>query len=329
MTQKITVVTPTFNRADLLPKTIDSVLNQSVRDYEYYIIDDGSTDDTRQVVAPYLSDSRIKYVFQENAGEPAAVNHGWRLAKGEYVVVINSDDPVMPTLFEEMTTALDANPQAIVAYSDFYFIDENDQITQTVYTADWDFHALLSLFSCVAAVPGAFFRKTGPLSKWEGLRRNNYRHINDVEMYWDMALEGDFVHVPKLLTTWREHAGQISHTRYEAVEEIWRWFEYYFNKPDLPKEVLACRSACQKSMLAYSVSLILESELDEQEKLRRIYTVQKEQFLEGNTYSCLQVGDHDLTGRIFNGYDLHLSLGERNINAWQIVRMKASHDEKR
>lgn len=328
MIPKITVITPTYNRANLLPKTIDSVLSQTVGDFEYYIIDDGSSDNTREVVEPYLSDERIHYIFQENAGEPAAVNHGWSLAKGEYFVQINSDDPALPELFEEMILAMDSTPQAIVGYCDFYFIDDSDMVIHANRSVDWDFHKNLSDYSCVAAAPGTFFRRSGPLSKWKKLRRNNYKHINDIEMYWDMALEGDFVHVPKILATWREHPGQISYARYESIDEIKRWFAYYFDKPDLRDDVLACREACKKSILAYAISLISQSSLDDDEKLRRIYELQREDFLNKKIYSSLQVGDNDLIGNKFNGHDLHLLLEKRGINAWHIVRNKESNDKK-
>lgn len=328
MKPKITVITPTYNRANLLTQTIDSVLCQTLEDFEYYIIDDGSSDNTREIVAPYLSDTRVRYVYQDNAGEPAAVNQGWKLARGEYFVQVNSDDPAYPGLFEEMSKAMDENPEVIVAYCDFHFIDDAGAVIHTTRSVDWDFHRNLSLFSCVAAAPGTFFRRTGPLANWQALRRNNFKHINDVEMYWDMAIEGDFLHVPKVLATWREHSGQISYARYEAVEEIRRWFYYYFGKPGLREDILACREACKKSIVAYSVSLISQSSLCEDEKKRRVFDIRRDYFLDGYDFSCLQVGDNDLIGNKFNGHDLHLLLEERGVNAWHIVRNKESDDER-
>ena len=79
---KITVITPTFNRANLISKTIESILSQTYKDFEYYILDDGSTDNTKEVVEPYLKDKRVKYLWHENSGEPATVNWGWSLATG-------------------------------------------------------------------------------------------------------------------------------------------------------------------------------------------------------------------------------------------------------
>ena len=104
---KITVITPTYNRADFLPNTIESILNQTYTNFEYYILDDGSTDNTREVVEPYLKDKRVKYLYHENSGEPETVNWGWSLAKGEYFTQINSDDIIDKTLFEEMINVLD------------------------------------------------------------------------------------------------------------------------------------------------------------------------------------------------------------------------------
>jgi glycosyltransferase involved in cell wall biosynthesis len=82
------IVIPTYNRAHLIGRTIDSVIAQTYGHWELLIIDDGSTDDTRNVVAPYTSDKRIKYIFQQNAKESAARNHGMRLAESDFVCLI-------------------------------------------------------------------------------------------------------------------------------------------------------------------------------------------------------------------------------------------------
>lgn len=145
---KITVITPTFNRANLISKTIESILSQTYKNFEYYILDDGSTDNTKEVVEPYLKDKRVKYLYHENSGEPATVNWGWNLAKGEYFTQINSDDLVHKDLFKEMVEAMDKNKDKIVAYTDYNFIDENDNIILKQKNIDWDFIDALSKFSC-------------------------------------------------------------------------------------------------------------------------------------------------------------------------------------
>jgi len=86
----VSVIIPTYNRASLISATLDSVLEQSLRPTEVIVVDDGSTDDTAEVVARYAT--RIRYVRQDNAGVAAARNHGASLASGEWIAFVDSDD---------------------------------------------------------------------------------------------------------------------------------------------------------------------------------------------------------------------------------------------
>jgi glycosyltransferase involved in cell wall biosynthesis len=86
-----TVITPTFNRAPLLEKTIHSVLAQNFTDFELIIVDDGSTDNTKELVTE-IKDDRVKYIYQENGERGKARNTGTKNAKGKYVFFLDSDD---------------------------------------------------------------------------------------------------------------------------------------------------------------------------------------------------------------------------------------------
>lgn len=266
---KITVIMPTFNRAKLILKSIESVLSQTFKDFEFYILDDGSIDNTKEVVAPYLKDERVKYLYHKNRGEADTVNWGWSLAKGEYFTQVNSDDTLAPNSFEIMVKELDCNKKYILAYPDFNFIDENDNILSTTKSPDWDFKKALSSFSCYAASAGTFIRKTS-FKDLKTIKKNHFKHISDIEMYWDMALRGDFLHVSKVLANWRVHSDQISTDRYKSIPEIEEWFQYYFSKPNLSWGIKRLKSKTRKSILKYFVKLILESYLDDKIKSRLI-----------------------------------------------------------
>lgn len=90
----ITIFTSTYNRAYLLPKLYESLKRQTYRDFEWLIVDDGSTDDTQQVVKPWIKESPfdIRYVYQMNGGKHRAINNGVQLAKGEWFYIVDSDD---------------------------------------------------------------------------------------------------------------------------------------------------------------------------------------------------------------------------------------------
>ena len=94
----ISIVTATFNRARLLTELYDSINNQQCRAFEWVIVDDGSTDETRSLVKAWIdgSDFAIHYCFQSNAGKQAAINNGIDFAAGELVLIVDSDDLLLP-----------------------------------------------------------------------------------------------------------------------------------------------------------------------------------------------------------------------------------------
>jgi glycosyltransferase involved in cell wall biosynthesis len=101
---KVSIIIPTYNREKYLPLALDSILNQTFKDYEIIVIDDGSTDNTRQAIKPY--EEKIQYLYQDNAGVSAARNAGIRQAKGEWLAFLDSDDEWVPDyLFIQMETA--------------------------------------------------------------------------------------------------------------------------------------------------------------------------------------------------------------------------------
>ena len=90
------VIIPTYNRNHLISETLESVLAQTFKDFELIIVDDGSTDNTQEVISKYLSDPRVKYVYQENKERGAARNRGAKDAKGLYLNFFDSDDIMLP-----------------------------------------------------------------------------------------------------------------------------------------------------------------------------------------------------------------------------------------
>ena len=119
------IVIPTFNRAEKVSRALKSVLNQSFSDFEVLVMDDGSTDNTAEVVEKF-SDSRIKYEWGKNFGGPAAPrNRGWKLAQGKYIAFLDSDDWWVSTKLEESLKVLDQGFDLV--YHDLYIVKKNDQ----------------------------------------------------------------------------------------------------------------------------------------------------------------------------------------------------------
>ncbi len=111
----ISIITPTYNRADLVQTTIKSIQAQTFTDWELILVDDGSTDNTRQAVQPYLTDKRIRYIHKNNTGQASSLNFGVGYAKGDFIVFLDSDDEAYPNWLETVSPHL--KPDVAIACS--------------------------------------------------------------------------------------------------------------------------------------------------------------------------------------------------------------------
>jgi glycosyltransferase involved in cell wall biosynthesis len=104
---KVSVVIPTYNMANHICDTIDCVLNQSFQDHEIIVVDDGSEDNTKNILMPYINGEKIKYIYQQNKGVSSARNKGLNLANGEYVAFLDADDKWDKDFLFEMVTLIE------------------------------------------------------------------------------------------------------------------------------------------------------------------------------------------------------------------------------
>lgn len=119
---KVSVVIPTYNYGRFLGEAIQSVLDQTFEDFELIVVDDGSTDNTKEVVDSF-ADPRVKYIYQENRGHSAANNVGILASKGEYVAILDADDVWLPQKLELQVKVLDSRPDVAAVCSDIYIVD--------------------------------------------------------------------------------------------------------------------------------------------------------------------------------------------------------------
>lgn len=122
---RVSVITPTYNRADFLGEAIDSMLAQTFDDFEMIIVDDGSTDGTRALVEQYSDDPRIRCFFQENQGQSVARNLGIGKSTGEFICFLDSDNVWLPERLERSLAAFEGDPSADIVYADNITIDEH------------------------------------------------------------------------------------------------------------------------------------------------------------------------------------------------------------
>ena len=126
---KISVVLPTYNGSRFLSEALESILSQTISDFELIIIDDCSTDETPKIIAEYAKkDARIQVITNKrNKQLPASLNIGFAVAKGKYLTWTSDDNRYIPTAFEEMLTVFDSYPETDFVYADMRIINEVGQ----------------------------------------------------------------------------------------------------------------------------------------------------------------------------------------------------------
>lgn len=127
MSPRVSIVLPTYSRADLLPGAIDSILAQTFQDWELIIVDDGSIDETPQIIREFeAKDARIRSIRNEpNKKLPASLNVGMDAARGAYLTWTSDDNFFRPNALQRMVEELGANPDVGVVYADCMLIDDD------------------------------------------------------------------------------------------------------------------------------------------------------------------------------------------------------------
>jgi len=130
----VSVVVPTYNRAHLIGRTLDSVRAQTWRDLEIIVVDDGSTDDTRaRIEALAVEDPRVRYVYKTNGGPASARNAGFANARGDYVALIDSDDTWYPWKLTLQVRCMERYPALGMTWTDMEMIDPSDRVVEPRY----------------------------------------------------------------------------------------------------------------------------------------------------------------------------------------------------
>jgi glycosyltransferase involved in cell wall biosynthesis len=135
---RFTIVTPSFNQAEFIDDTIQSVLNQSFNDYEYIIVDGASTDGTREVLEKY-KDKASQIIIEPDNGQTDAINKGFRHAGGEIYAYLNSDDCYFNDTLEKVNAIFMENPDVDVVYGDCVFTDQDGQFVR-YFSEIWDYY---------------------------------------------------------------------------------------------------------------------------------------------------------------------------------------------
>ncbi|MCO5170970.1 MAG: glycosyltransferase [Planctomycetes bacterium] len=231
----VTIVTPAYNRADLLVETIESVLAQDYPRVELIVLDDGSTDHTAEVLARYAG--RLRAYAHANMGESRTVNRGFSLAEGEVVSVLSSDDTLEPHAVRVAVERLEAAPELAGVYGDWALMDLAGRPCGHVTAPEFDLGRMVAGFMNFPGGPGAFFRRR-VLEVVQG-RDPAFRYIADFDFWLRVALTGPLARVPSTVARYRVHGAQatLAEAGLAMAAEYLRLADKLFAMPDLPAAV--------------------------------------------------------------------------------------------
>jgi glycosyltransferase involved in cell wall biosynthesis len=221
-TNRVSIVIPTYNRADFLGEAIESALSQEYGDIEIIVVDDGSTDETASVVRSY--DKLVKYVYQGNSGLSAARNTGVHCSSGEFLVFLDSDDLLLPKKLEIQATFLREHADVAVVYGNGYVMDEHGRLGPLEpYVVPFppldrsSFGALL-LEQNLFAVHAAMVRRGALPDDWPF--DESLCAFEDWDLWLRLVLQGaTFAYLDEKVAVYRRHPGNMDSHELEVFKE--------------------------------------------------------------------------------------------------------------
>ncbi len=234
---KISIITASYNQADYIERTILSVINQNYSNYEFIIIDGGSTDKSVEIIKKY--ENYLSYwVSENNNGQAEAINKGLKMATGDLLCFQNSDDLFYPNCFQKLAQFYLQKPHYDGYFGDLIFIDTSDKISEVIKTSDFNIKS--QILEGVQIFNQSFFFKKSILEKW-GYLDESLKFVIDYENVLRWANKGaKFVKVPAMFGAFRTHelaktSNLQSIRAYEHELTREKYLKMYFENSKLSK----------------------------------------------------------------------------------------------
>jgi glycosyltransferase involved in cell wall biosynthesis len=206
---RVSVFMPVYNAEHYLNESIDSILNQSYTDYEFVIVNDGSTDRSAEVIKAY-TDPRIRFIEnQQNMGLIASLNIGLETCTGEYIVRMDQDDFSLPHRIEKQVRFMDENPEYGLIGCWFEDFGENIESKVVRYSSDDTHIRIRHLYQTHIAHPTAVLRKS-VIDKFNLRFDASFVHGEDYAFWVQMSAYCKLSNYPEMLVRKRDHPRNIT-----------------------------------------------------------------------------------------------------------------------
>ena len=199
-TPLVTVITPSYNQAAFLEKTILSVLDQDYPNLEYMVVDGGSTDGSVEIIRRYAG-QLTWWVSEKDSGQAEAINKGFMRAKGELVAWLNSDDMFQPGMIATAVKAFQAHPDTGLVYGDVLSVDGAGKPINLMTFSPYTLRDLMA-FKFISQ-PGVMMRRS--VLEQAGFLNESYHYLLDHELWLRMSRLAGMIYVPRQLAVARFH----------------------------------------------------------------------------------------------------------------------------
>lgn len=215
----ISVVMPAYNTGKYIGEALESILNQTFQEFEIIVVDDGSTDNTVEVVRRYMEkDDRIRLIQNAHGGVGHARNTGLYAAKYDWIALLDSDDVALPERFEKQVKAIKADPEVVVWDTLIRNMGADGQLQADVKrvapATKEQFYGMRDNGQVIhVATTTAIFRRDIAL-EIEGFDKR-FKNSGDTEFWNRMARHGPILSIPEVLTLYRLHAESVTSKSFE------------------------------------------------------------------------------------------------------------------
>ena len=255
---KVSVIIPAYNGDRYISRAIAGVMAQTYKDYEIIVVDDGSTDNTRQVLQQY--GDCLKYLSQANQGVAASRNLGLRAAQGEYIAFLDQDDVFLPHKLAAQVALLEQDPNLGMVNSGWEIVNDQEEIQSAV--TPWRQIPDLSLANLIIWKPvflGAMMFRRSWLERSSGFD-TSLEQTPDVDLVLKLAAMGcKAAWVEQTTVLYRQHEGNASNDTLLQAQELERIVTTFFAQPDLDPKVKSLATQSRYQTLIWSAWRLQQS----------------------------------------------------------------------
>ncbi len=229
----LSIVMPVYNREKYINISIKSILSQTFKDFEFIIVNDGSTDKTEEIIKNF-DDKRIVLLNnKQNKGIVYSRNKGLASARGKYIGMFDSDDIAYPNKFEEQIKFIEENPEFGMVGSWVRHIDENGKIMKS----KWKLNAKHKFIPAIMLFRNYFVQSTVVIRREAipiGAYTKGYDVVEDSKMWFEVSLKYKVANIQKYLLYYRIHSNNISEPENKKPDnDLQKLFKYIFSELDI------------------------------------------------------------------------------------------------